>query len=557
MFHQSLDVAAAEPADCPIRHDVALLAANLDTRFLRAGETLAEAIALVERTIGGLDTIVAAMDERSAGAAAADLASVARRISALPATLADRTVRMAAINGIAATLRQHVVDINSSLRVLGIYGINIKIAASGEEHFVGFVDGMNARLASGEALLASVIAKLKELEGGLAGVQQVDRLLGAECAKVVPGVPDRLAADAAALDDHLRGVADLATRVAAIARSIQAKVAVLLGALQVGDSTRQRLEHVVAALRLAEAHGCGPGAAAHVDRLVVAQLDAAAQDFARETAALVGSLEALVPDAHALCGLTAQQAGAEGRGFLLALDESVTGMDRIIVHFQSAHGEAEGMTALIAATVADLTQRVAGLSAIRLDVQDIATNTRLLCRRSADVGRAVAVVASEVDSYAKKLGTTMDAVTATIAQLDGDGVMMASDTAERDIGAVLAGAIDVIRTACQRTDQVAVRGEHDAARLVQLVETTTAALTQELALSGSMRLAAAALTARSSHIEVVPPAEEATLRATLDAIATLYTMAQERAVHAGFVLPGMDVAIADDPVPDDDDDGLF
>jgi hypothetical protein len=556
MFQESNLVVADASAECPIRRELAQLAANLDTRFLRAGTTLAEAIGMIDRIVGGLDTIVDALDASHAGAAAADLAHVAQRVTTLPATLAARTERVKTIAGIAALLRQHVLDMHRSLRVLGIYGMNIKIAASGEPQFVGFVNGMNGKLAAGETLLTEVIAKLKDLETGLANVQQVDRLLTTECAKAVPAVPQRLAADAAALGVHLQGAAQLARRVAEIARSIQTKVGVLLGALQVGDSTRQRLEHVVAALQLVESHGCSPAAAAHVDRMLAAQLDAVVQDFGRETTALVASLEALIPDGRALLDLIAEQAGEDNRGFLTRLEESVTGMDRIVVQLQSAHQQAEGMTGLIDATVTDLTQRVGRLSAIRTDVQDIATNTRLLCRRHGAVGRAVAVVAQEVDAYARDLGTTTVEVGHTIGRLGDAEVSLALSDDEPDIATMLARALAVIREACRRTEQVVLQGGDDAQRLVELVEATTVDLGQELALTGTMEVAAVMLSRRASDVPAVTADGEGELHAVLPEIAKLYTMAGERDVHARFLLPGM-APTAHAANDDDDDDGLF
>ena len=62
MLYEVIDATVIEPAECPIRRELALLAANLDTRFLRVGTTLAEAIAMIDRIIGGLDTIVDALD---------------------------------------------------------------------------------------------------------------------------------------------------------------------------------------------------------------------------------------------------------------------------------------------------------------------------------------------------------------------------------------------------------------------------------------------------------------------------------------------------------------
>lgn len=554
MFQDTIDTLAATPAECPVRRDLTHLAAGLDTRFLHAGTMLADAIRMVDRIIGGLDGIVAALDERTAGAAVADLADVADRLTVLPATLAVRSGRLTRIAGTASALHQQVLDMHRILRVLNIYGMNIKIAASGEEQFVGFVDGMNARLAMGQQQLDGVIGKLKELEAGLGTARQVDRLLAAECGKVVPAAPRRLAADAAGLKDHLDTVSTLAQRVAVIARSIQAKVAVLLGALQVGDSTRQRLEHVVSALQLVEAHDCGAADAAFVDRLLAAQLNAAAQDFSREITALIASLAGLVPDAHALADLIAQQAGDDGRAFLLRLDESVTGVTQVVIQLQSAHAQAQSMAALISEAVVDLTGRVQNLSGIRLDVQDIATNTRLLCRRQGGVGRAVSVVATEVDVYARELGNMTAEVSQTIATLSDTPDLSHDDDAGRDIGDALGGALDVIREACRQSGQVVLEGNDDARRLIDLLRTAVAGFEAEPATTDLMQDAAAILAERS-RTDAPPPPGEA-LPVLLNAIAQLYTMAREREVHADFARSelGIETVAVEE---EEDDDGLF
>jgi hypothetical protein len=126
---------AGEPADCPIRKDLAVLAAGLDTRFLKAGTALSTAVELIDRVIGGLDGVVTALGEQTAGVAVADLRHVAQALTTLPARQADRAARICAVAGIAETLDEQVLVMHETLRVLSIYGMNIKIAASGEPRF--------------------------------------------------------------------------------------------------------------------------------------------------------------------------------------------------------------------------------------------------------------------------------------------------------------------------------------------------------------------------------------------------------------------------------------
>lgn len=547
------ELVVASPPPPPIRYALTQIAAELDARFVRAGDALAAAIELSEQIVGGLDAIVSALDARDADAATDDLAEVAAAITALPAALTARGRRIATITDIAALLRAHVLDMHRSLRMLRAYGMNIKIAAAGEAQFVSFVEGMEDKIAAGEALLTEVIRALNALDAAVVGVQQADRRLAGDCAHAVPALPQRLLADARALGEHRSGNAQIAVRVGAIARAIQTKVARLLHAMQIGDRTRQRLDHVVAALELLDARTYPPAARAHVERLLAAQLAQIVQDFERETGALIGNLQGLLPDVAALGALLADQAGEVDRGTLIRLDRSVSDADRIIVPLRAAQRQAEEMGRLIAATVSDLTARIDGLGAIRTDVQEIATNTRLLCRQHSDIGRAVAVVAQEVDLSASGLGTTATEVGRTIGELGTAQRLLGDEGGGIDGGARLGRALTTIRTAVTRTERLVRDGSEDARRLVALLETSAAELGREFALGGPITQVQALLSERAEAAPVPAPADEGALRTLLPAIADLYTMASERDIHVDFLLPGM--ALIGHPAHDED--GLF
>ena len=558
------DDPAAAPGDCPIRTELALLAAGLDTRFLRAGTALADAVGMIDRVIGGLDGVVAALDERTAGVAVTDLRRVADALTALPARQAGRAGRMAAVARISRDLSAHVLDMHQTLRVLNIYGVNIKIAASGADQFVDFVEGMASKLSLGEGELAGFIAQLKDLMRSVADVQQADRLLAAESATVVPEIPARLAGDAAALAAHLAGVAVVARTVAAIARRVQGKVAVVLGALQVGDSTRQRLEHVVATLQLLEASGGDappdPAVAGHVERLLAAQIEGARDDFARDAAAMLASLADLVPETDQLLALIVEQGDGGGRGFLDRLERGIADVDRVTGRLRDAERQSTAMVGIITDTVAGLTRRLAKVQRIRLQVQDIATNTRLLCRRHGTIGKAVAVIAVEVDVYAHRLAGTAERVGQVIADLRAVEAALLDEAAGRgangrDMGETLAAALAVVRHACQRTALVSMDGSDDARLLGALLIATTEELAGEQAVTAALGAAVATLAGRTPQAPMTDGAE-ATLRLLLPRIGAMYTMAQERAIHEAFLLPGTD-GIGAPAAEDEDDDGLF
>ena len=518
MFHRPIEAATvSDPAGPPpLQQTLALLAAGLHTRFVTAGSTLATGIEAIDRVIAALDSITTALDAGQAAAAVASLETTARQLTSLPDGQGARAARMTTVAQAARAANAHVTDMHEVLRVLRIYGTNIKIAAAGESDFVGFVDGMAERLGLGEQHLDAFLAKLKELATAVGGVQQAERLLAAECGRVVPAVPLRLVADAAALRAHGARQADMARRVADIARDMQQRIGVVLGALQIGDITRQRLEHIVAALEILAARdraaGADPAVEAivrdHVHRLLAAQLHACAGDFDREAALLLRALMAMGPDTARLLAIIEAENDGDGRTFLQRLEQGIAEVDSVTAQLHDAGERSQSMAATIVETVEDLTQRLGKLRRMRLDVQHMATNTRLLGRRFGTLGKAVSVIAVEIDVYAGRLGQAMDGLATPVATLSdaSRAILGARDDGDHHVGRSLATALATIRLGCHRSEQGVSKSADDARQFVDALHIACDDLSREMAVAIVMGDAAQALSPDPEPVAVADAA---------------------------------------------------
>jgi len=233
-----------------LRHQLEQLAGEIDTRFVHAGTILAVSVETIGRVIATLDTLVGALDARSAGAAAQTLTDSARTLDALPAMQAERLADIALIRHQTAAMQAHAAQIREAMRVLSVNGTNLRVLATGAPALADLIDPLFGCFDEGEAQLDAFAAALCELAAHVASLQRVARLFGAECAKVVPAVPRQLADSAHALRAHQAAIGASAVSIGGIARGVRDRTSVLLCALQIGDITRQRIEHVVAALRL-------------------------------------------------------------------------------------------------------------------------------------------------------------------------------------------------------------------------------------------------------------------------------------------------------------------
>ena len=409
--------------------------------------------------------------------AVGNLTRAAKRLYRVADQATQRADQVAHIRAVSVRLTAQVHDLQRTLEALKIYGMNVKIAAGGARDFVDFADLMAQKLDMGKADAAGFDGRLAELERGLASMLQSDSRLVSECARVVPQVPDRLIRDAGALATHQDGLAAMARTTGEIAASIQAKVATVLGAIQIGDIARQRLEHVLAGCEMLDAHleGRAPTTAAeeaachHLLALLHAQLEETAVDFRRETLVLVDSLRDLEPEANRLLALQAPQAGpaenmaAAGEpSFLRELESGIAEATAMIAQLQEADAQADQTLGLTIATVDDLTTRAAAIRHLRVDVQLMAINIGLSCRRVEAIGKPMTVIANEIRSHAETLDGAVTHITAAASDLEQCSAAMRGGNRAGEIGTgdELAQSLAMIRQGAQRTEQaIAVAGQ--------------------------------------------------------------------------------------------------
>ncbi|TCP35499.1 hypothetical protein [Sphingomonas sp. BK235] len=539
------------------------LSAELDERFRAIGETLSITVATIERVAGVLEAAQHALAPEQAGMAVAQLRAAAARLDGLPAAQRQRGEDVALLIQRSRALRGLLADMGEIMRLLGCYGMSIKIASAGEPAFFQFVAVMQEKLDDSEQELRRFAQELERFGRIVADVQATDQMLAQEFARVGAQAPAELSASADALEGELAAVARVAARAGAIARRVEAEVRHVLAAIELGDGVRQRVGHCVAVLRAIDpsASGAGTpppprGAVAHLARLVAAQMRATADDFRQDSIALLDALSGLRPLTGELLALVTAQAsdpaapapdGAEapgeveeaGTAALLRLERGIAAVGEVTGQLFDADQQLAMLSAFVDETVVDLGRGLARVRKITQDVQDIAINTRLLCRRHGATGRAVAVIATEVDPCARRLEQRRVDVAALIESLGAVALVRDVDLAAGDQRTVLRDALTVVRTACSRSDAVVSGGGAALREVVATLDGCVEQLHEQQMFISALETAAASLHDCTEGHEAIDAEDEASLRALLPWVATLYTMAREREIHLAYLLPGM------------------
>jgi hypothetical protein len=544
---------------------------DLHAGFSGISGMLESAVDSIATVISSLQQVTAAFGQGEAVGAVSNLKLAARRLLCVAQQVDYRGGQVQLIRQSTRQMGAQVEDVRKALEVLRIYGINVKITAFGREEFVDFANLMAEKLVAGKESAAGFDSQIAALESSLARMELSDGRLARECARVVPEVPDRLVHDAGALQGHQQKLLDMAQTTGELANAIQHKIASILSAIQIDDIARQRMEHVLYGCQLLDDYAprmANPvtqqAVRHHVLRLLEAQMRETAQDYEREARVLVGSLRAMEPDAMRLVSLQQAKGGEDSGGlFLRRMESGIAEATAMIAQLQEADRQAEETLSMIISTVDDLAERAESIRNLRIDVQLMAINIGLQCRRVEAIGRPMTVVANEIRSYSEKLDTSIGAITAAAEQLNtaSERLREQAQQDKGDTGDELAQSLATIRDGAMRTEEAMAAAGQRSHGISDLLRRTRDQMEANVGLGQVIASTSVMLAEQAGDPAALDEAAEAVLHELLPNLGRSYTMASERVVHDRFLLPGMaPISSGSASVTrfdDDDDDALF
>ena len=524
--------------------------ALIESRFSDAGGRLAGSLEMVGRLIESLDRLEVTLDAKSVSDTTQDLLSTAEGLNALPEAQQDRIAYFANIKVAGAQLQANIESMRTTLRYLRAFALNVKITAGStiraSDEFAGFAERMCSQLDLGVGQLDELADQLTDLSTRLQQALEFEQTLSGKYAALIPAVPDRLAVDARAIQEQHTQIADVARSIAAIARDIQTKVSKALMALQIGDITRQRIEHVQLGLRVASrlaaqsdlAEEARDRAERRLLHMLAAQMSDIAADFEAEAVKVTQSLTGMAADTAQILALNAL-GGRGGKGGLRELEESLGHAGLLVGDVTAAMANAHRISNETVSAVEALSRRVGAIQGVKRDIQQMAINSSLRSNRLGDIGKPLSVIAIELSSHAGQLEEEADLTLSSLNALAG----VANDRpagGDQD-GRVDAGRLNGVRS---RLRQAADVVEHDLSGLSDQGAATARSLTvaaEQLGLKADMGdalHAAAAALVEAAGPEVDDLSQiEAALDEAMNEIGRCYTMARERLIHAEYAVP--------------------
>jgi len=543
-------VAAFGPALHALGAELDLVASGLDKRFVDAGHSLAHAYDIVEKLIASLDHVTNALDREAADRAIATMRGNADRLARLPVVQADRQRSLDIIQQATSTVQEEVLRVDRTLDFLQICGRNIKVAAAGAQGYSDFADAMIAKLDVSEREMHQISKEVAQLAETVPCVVEVNRVLASECAHLCPHVPDKLAADAIGLQNNQVDTADRADRIATVARDIRAKLSASHGAMQIGDITRQRLEHAAQTCRILDAALADPNiapdpvAAAALQgqamSLLAAQVADATQDFQHQSRLLATSFQSIGTQLAAMLSLSGEGAAERGSdaAFLEVLEQSVAEVDSVTARLRDADIRSTRLGAEASVTVERLGQRLTTIYRVTNDVQIMAWNTDLRSFRMGRAGDGLARIAAEIRGLVKTLESVSGSVATAFGRLNAAADAISSEPdGETSQGSTLEAALDVIRAGAQLTREGMSELDQNAVMIRDLVTEMIGAVECEAVFSDPLLDIIGRFEGWATRYAQTDAVLTEQASRVFDEINRTYTMSSERQVH-GRIVPG-------------------
>ncbi len=547
---------------------------RIEERFLEGGSALLSILDVLNKLTGSLDQITGSLDEETANATMAELQQTAGRLSGLSHMETLRQAGFAEISGAERNLRPHVDAMQETMRYLRTFAVTAKITGAGIADFAGFAEEILERIQDGTRQVNAFADRLKHLGAGLGSAMVKGEEIIRRYETAIPAIVSDLAVGGNDISAQRKVLVERAERVRQIASGIQGKLASALSAMQIGDITRQRIEHCQSTLTILEEYLASEaggldvadrqGLTSVVTNLVALQLGQTIDDFDRDTAKIVQTVASFRADLAEIDELRRMMTQGGSRGeenAMRRLEASVGAAREAVRDVETVAGEAKELSSKTGRTVGELVDGIGVVQLVRTDIHYMALNTNLRCGKIGEDGRALNVVTAELRNFAAQLDQTAEQVLVELKTLEAAAAKLSAgqDGAEEDtLDQRIARAMDNIRSVGDRMDaEMAELSEQSGVAITQM-DNSLSRLDFKAELGEVLRRCANEIPTEGDV--VVSAALEPVLADLGGRIGRLYTMVSERELHAAVLgtAPPVETAATATVMSDDDiDDALF
>ena len=550
---------------------------QIEATFVRVGACLSEGAGILNRVTRVFEALPAELESPQLVEASARLADVGLQARAISEQFAVELADLTQLVEVVAAAEHPIVALRRTIKMMSIVAINARVVAASiigdSDDFDVFTTDIAqlSETATGTVQKFTTLYQQLATEVGRAAHQrgQFQTAHASSLSKLAANMDDALAAVVRQRAVSVTGSAETGR----VSRQIVGRIGNAVMALQVGDATRQRIEHVEAGIHalcdLLDGDTLPDddmdGAYGAIGGLQARQLAGAAQAFETDVAEASDALNDLSSDAGAIMSYSRSVYGESGGGAqapLTALSGAVRDAAIVLLDCETERSKIEQVAGAVLQTVDALLTQVEAVREIEANMRLVSINAAVKCAQLGPRGAALNVIARQLRELT---GETVAAAEGAMTSLQ-DAARLA-----RSFGSAATG------DASGRVGRL----EHEATAALLLLQGVDQALAQALATLERDGLKAIALLGNAAEIfadqaaisesitdlhmrlfQHCPPPGDVTSKAATQAIDRLwagYTMDSERSIHETFIGASPNLERAQAPVATAEDalDALF
>lgn len=538
--------------------DIAVPRERIETAFVAVGARLMEGAGMLNALTRQFEALPAALQGEDVREASHQLAGVAAKAAELSETLAQEKADLARLVEVVGAANGPIEVLRRTIKMMGIVSVNARVTAAG---IVGDGEDFDVFTTDIATLSDSASRTIQEFALGYRQLAaEVDRAAAqrARFESAHAGTAAELARSLShtleILEAQRQAAVEGSAETGRLSRQIVGQIASAVSALQVGDSTRQRLEHIELGLdtmaRLLDGQPAFSTELADEERAaMVATLAALEQaqmvETARSYAAEVGGAEAAIvslsQDASVIMSRSRElvRTGEGGEGSELSLGQQLRVAVTVLRDFEGERAKLEAVANAVQRQVARLLEHVGAVQEIEANMRLVSLNAAVRCAQLGPRGASLTVIASQLRELTSE---TVIAAQAAMERFDESSQLAAAfGTGAGGDGSAHVGdleqstnrALDLLSRLDDRVAAATQALKSDGPKVIDRLRSAAAEMDGQSALAENMEDAALAIAGLSA--DALPGEASSALAAILAGLRKSYTMEAERSIHTRLV----------------------
>ncbi|MDR3517288.1 MAG: hypothetical protein P4M00_15875 [Azospirillaceae bacterium] len=570
-----VDLAASAADLLAVALSITDAAVTAEQALIEVGNDLGDAIT----TVSGLTTNFDVLSGRLAGpdvdVAVGHLAEVGAALAAIADALAGECAALDSLADLARTIAGRGAHLQNTIATISVLAINARIAAAqiteDNEDFSVFTMEIGHLAAVATETVGRFASELQSLFALLTvardGQVHFERTHAASLRTVARQLND----SQHAVNQHRSRTATAAAGIGNSTKRIAAAIGEAVMALQIGDITKQRIEHISHALTLLSRALAAPNPGevaadwtrdltpdqrqaviATVCRLQIAQINQTTQDFNREIKRVSEALKGIASEANDMVHRGADLYGAEGhrdQSFLVVLANDLRQSDTLIRSSQLERRHVDQVVERAKQTLLGLVTQIKAVRRVEVDMRLVGLNTTFKCGRLGAKGRTLSAIAEELRASAAEIvidaQDIMTGLDAFVAQANALEQQKTGQGANRI--ALLEGTTEAALASLDKAGDSLTAAlatlQTGGATVIDCLAHAATPLANEEALTRALSAGRGRLNGIADATGITDEEIERTKDQVLGLVRSRYTMASEREVDELFGLVETDPAL--------------